>query len=221
MSNSFVLEAELRKDQGKGASRRLRLHEGKVPGIIYGAKKDAVAISLSANELAKASAHEAFYSHVLTIKLDGKEESTIIKDMQRHPARGDIMHADFLRIVKGQALTVNIPIHYVNEEQCVGVKMEGGVILHQILEVEISCLPKDLPEYIEVDMKDIHLDTILHLSDIKLPKGITINELQYGEDHDHPIASVHKPKTQVEEDADTTETQDAAEDKADEDKAED
>ena len=195
MSDAFVVNAELREDQGKGASRRLRRLEGKVPAILYGSKDKApVALSLKENEIKKSLENEAFYSHILTIAYDGKEESAILKDLQRHPSRGDVMHADFLRVSKDQAIHVHVPLHFINEEACVGVKMGGGVISHQMVEVEVICLPGDLPEYIEVDMTAIEVETIVHLSDLKLPAGVTIAALQQGEDHDLPVCSVHKPK---------------------------
>jgi large subunit ribosomal protein L25 len=213
MSDSFVVEAELRADQGKGASRRLRRLEGLVPAILYGTKaKKPVALSLKSNKLRRALEEEAFYSSILTIKFDGKEESAILKDLQRHPATNEVMHADFLRVSKNQAIHVNVPLHFINEEACVGVKMGGGVISHQMSDVEIICLPGDLPEFIEVDMIEVENDTIIHLSDIVLPKGVTIAALQQGEDHDLPVCSVHTPKgaaVDADEDAD-----DAEEDKA-------
>ncbi len=191
----YVVNAELREDQGKGASRRLRRLEGKVPAILYGTKsKKPVALSIKDNEIKKSLENEAFYSHILTIKFDGKEENAILKDLQRHPSRGDVMHADFMRVSKNQAIHVNVPLHFINEESCVGVKMGGGAISHQMVEVEIICLPGDLPEYIEVDMKDVEIDTIVHLTDLELPKGVTIAALQQGDDHDLPVCSVHKPK---------------------------
>ncbi|TNC81313.1 MAG: 50S ribosomal protein L25 [Oleiphilus sp.] len=195
MSDAFVVEAELREDQGKGASRRLRRLEGKVPAILYGTKsKKPVALSLKDNEIKKALENEAFYSHILTIKYGDKEESAILKDLQRHPSRGDVMHADFMRVSKNQAIHVNVPLHFINEEACVGVKMGGGIVSHQMVEVEIICLPGDLPEFIEVDMLEVELDTIVHLTDLVLPKGVTIAALQQGDDHDLPVCSVHKPK---------------------------
>jgi len=195
MTDAFIVNAELRADQGKGASRRLRRLEDKVPAILYGVNsKDPVTLSLRSNEIRKSLSNEAFYSHILTIKYDGKEESAILKDLQRHPARGDVTHADFLRVTKNQTIHVHVPLHFINEEACVGVKTAGGVIAHQMVEVEIICLPADLPEYIEVDMKDVEIETIIHLADLKLPKGVTIAALQQGEDHNLPVCSVHKPK---------------------------
>ncbi len=195
MSDAFVVNAELREDQGKGASRRLRRLEGKIPAVLYGGKsKKPVMLSLKDNEIKKSLENEAFYSHILTVKYDDKEESAILKDLQRHPSRGDVMHADFQRVSKNQAIHVQVPLHFINEESCVGVKMAGGIVSHQMTEVEIICLPGDLPEYIEVDMKDVELDTIVHLTDLQLPKGVTIAALQQGDDHDLPVCSVHKPK---------------------------
>ena len=195
MTNAYVVQAKLREDQGKGASRRLRRLEGMVPAILYGAGlKAPVALSIKDNELKKSLENEAFYSHILTIQFDGKEESAILKDLQRHPARGDVMHADFLRVSKNQTIHIHVPLHFINEDICVGVKAGGGAVSHQIVEVEIACLPADLPEYIEVDMKDVALDAIVHLSDLQLPKGVIIVALQQGGDHDLPVCSVHKPR---------------------------
>ena len=195
MSISYVVKAELREDQGKGASRRLRRLENKVPAILYGTKtKKPVSLSLKANEIKKSLENEAFYSHILTIEFDGKEESAILKDLQRHPSTGDVMHADFLRVSKNKPIHVNVPLHFINEEACVGVKMGGGKISHQIVEAEVVCLPADLPEFIEVDMLDVEVETIVHLSDLQLPKGVKIAALQHGADHDLPVCSIHKPK---------------------------
>jgi len=192
---SFVVNAEIREDQGKGASRRLRRLENKVPAILYGSKsKKPVSLSLKDNEIKKSLSNQAFYSHILTIKFDGKEESAILKDLQRHPSTGDVTHADFMRVSKNQVIHVNVPLHFINEEACVGVKMEGGKISHQMLEVEVICLPGDLPEFIEVDMIDVALDSIIHLTDLKLSKGVKIAALQHGDDHDQAVCSIHKPK---------------------------
>ncbi|WP_250655032.1 50S ribosomal protein L25/general stress protein Ctc [Alkalimarinus coralli] len=194
MTDAFVVNAEVRSDKGKGASRRLRRLENLVPAIIYGGDKEPVSLTLKHNEIIKSLENEAFYSHILTINVGGKEESAILKDLQRHPARDEILHADFLRVSKNQPINVHVPLHFTNEESCVGVKMEGGAIFHQATDVEITCLPGDLPEYIEVDMADVHVESIVHLSDLVLPKGVTIAALQQGEDHDLPVAAVHKPK---------------------------
>lgn len=200
MSAEFELNAELRTDLGKGASRRLRRLQNKVPAVLYGADKDPQAISLKANELDKALLNEAFYSHILTINLDGKAEQAVIKDLQRHPAKPIILHADFQRIDATHEIHMSVPLHYINEEKCKGVKLQGGKISHQMTEVEITCLAKDLPEYLEVDMTEVEVGTILHLSDIGLPEGVRIIALTQGDDHDLPIATVQTPKGGSDED---------------------
>ncbi len=205
MSDLFIVNAEVRADQGKGASRRLRRLDNKVPAILYGEGKDPVCLTLKQNEVVKSLENEAFYSHILTVKYDGKEESAILKDLQRHPATNMVTHADFMRVSKDHAIHVHVPLHFINEESSVGVKMGGGAVSHQMTEVEIICLPGDLPEYIEVDMKDVEVDQILHLSDIVLPKGVTIAALAHGEDHNLPIASIHKPKGSKADDEEATE----------------
>ncbi|SDX26392.1 50S ribosomal protein L25/general stress protein Ctc [Marinobacter mobilis] len=194
MSQEFVLEVALRDDQGKGASRRLRREEGKVPAIIYGGGKDATAISLRQNEMVKALENEAFYSHILTLKVDGKDESVILKDLQRHPYKPTLIHADFLRVDKDHEIHVNVPLHFVNEDTAPAVKTEGGKVSHQMTEVEVICLPQNLPEFIEVDITDVAMDQVLHLSDLKLPEGVRIAALQQGEDHNLPVLAIHKPK---------------------------
>ncbi|ARU55262.1 MAG: 50S ribosomal protein L25/general stress protein Ctc [Pseudomonadales bacterium] len=194
MSNEYVVEAELRADKGKGASRRLRRLENKVPAILYGENKEPVMLSLALNKIMQSLNNEGFYSHILTINYDGKSESAILKDLQRHPASNDVTHADFLRVSKDHAIHVNVPLHFINEAACAGVKTGGGVISHQMTEVEVICLPGDLPEFIEVDMTDVEAEQIVHLTDLTVPAGVTIAALQQGEDHDLPVVSVHKPK---------------------------
>jgi len=205
MSNAFVVNAEVRTDKGKGSSRRLRRTTNLIPAIIYGGKQEPVSLTLKHNEIIKSLESEAFYSHILTINIAGKEESAILKDLQRHPARDEIMHADFLRVSKDQPINVHVPIHFTNEENCIGGRMEGGAISHQASDVEITCLPGDLPEYIEVDMTDVHVESIIHLSDLVLPKGAAVTALKHGEDHDLPVASIHKPKGEKVEDEEATE----------------
>src|SRR5690606_10243944 len=168
----FRLIAQLRDDQGKGASRRLRRQAGLVPAIVYGGSKKPQNISLSHNELSKHLEHEAFYSHIITLTVDDKAEDVILKDLQRHPAKPVILHADFLRVSKTKKFSTSVPLHFINETSCKGVKMQGGVISHNMTQLEISCLPADLPEYIEVDLAEVELGQIVHISDLKLPKGV-------------------------------------------------
>ena len=211
----FVLNAKNRNEVGKGASRRLRRLAKEVPAIVYGGKNAPQKIALTHNELSLALNNEAFYSHILTLNIDDKSEDVILKDIQRHPAKPIILHVDFLRVSKTQKLTTRIPLHFINEEACVGVKIEGGIIAHTMTDLEIECLPADLPEYIEIDMTDISIGQIIHISDLAIPNGVESIALQHGEEHDLPVATVNKKKEEVVEDiiADDadTDTEDGAE----------
>jgi large subunit ribosomal protein L25 len=194
MSTDFTLHATGREETGKGASRRLRRLAGEVPAIVYGGKKGPAQIKLVHKDVMKSLENEAFYSHIIGLEIDGKSEDVILKDMQRHPAKNVIMHMDFLRVSKNTKLQTKVPLHFINEDICVGVKLGGGIVGHSMTELDIMCLPKDLPEYLEVDMTDVDLGQTLHISDIKLPKGVESVALSHGADHDLPIAAVNKPK---------------------------
>ena len=198
----FVLNAELRSDKGKGASRRLRRQADEVPAILYGAGKEPQPLSIRHQDLHKACESEAFYSNIITINVDGNAEDAILKDLQRHPARDRIMHADFLRILMDQEITVEVPLHFVNEETCVGVRQGGGNISHNMTSVEITCLPGDLPEFIEVDVEDVDVGSSIHMSELVLPQGLVIPSLQLGADHDHVVVSDNAPKRTEEIDED-------------------
>ena len=212
MSNDFKLNVKVRNDKGKGASRRLRRLDKEVPAIIYGGKSAPQSISLSQNEFDKALANEAFYSHIITLDVDGKSEDVILKDLQRHPAKPVILHADFLRVSKTQKLQTKVPLHFINEDNCVGVKLGGGLLSHNMTELDISCLPANLPEYLEVDVAAVEIGQILHISDIVLPEGVESVALSHGESHDLPIFTINKPKAVVEEETDVTDEAPAAED---------
>lgn len=191
--SEHTLAAVSRTVTGKGSSRRLRRLENLVPGIVYGGKAEPTQIAIAQNVFTKALEDESFYSSIVSLEIDGKAQNVILKDLQRHPAKPIILHADFMRVDAKTEIVVNVPLHFVNEEQCVGVKMQSGKIQHEASEVEVRCLPKDLPEYIEVDMTEIEAGTTLHLSDVTLPKGVVSTQLALGEGHDLPIASVKKP----------------------------
>ncbi len=194
----FELEAEVRHDMGKGASRRLR-RTNKVPAVVYGAGEDVVLLSLDHNKVVIALSHEATYSHILNLKVDKKSEKVILKAIQRDPAKPRIQHIDFLRVRADQKLHMHVPLHFVGDEEALGLK-EGGVISHIIADVEVSCLPADLPEFIEVDTSNLKLNETLHLSDLKLPKGVELVAFSHGvEDHDAPVVSIHKPRIIEEE----------------------
>ncbi len=199
MSVDFTLSAEVRSDYGKGASRRLR-KTNKFPGIIYGGGGNPTPITLDHNEVLNHFQHEAFFSHILTLKIDGSEEQAIIKDIQRHPYKQIVMHMDFQRVLMNEAISVRVPLHYLNEEACFGVKTEGGAINKIENDIGVSCLPGDLPEYIEVDLIDLKLGETLHLSDVKLPSGITATDYVEGDDdHDRAIVAVFQPRAAAEE----------------------
>jgi large subunit ribosomal protein L25 len=193
MSQDFDLIAEIREDQGKGASRRLR-REGKVPAIIYGAGRPPRQLAFDHNRVIQQLENESFYSSILNIKVGEKSQSAIVKDIQRHPSKRVIVHMDFQRIVADEKIKMNVPIHYLNGEESIGVKQEGGSVSQLVNDVEISCLPKDLPEYFEVDIAELGLNEMLHLSDIKLPEGVEIPELAHGPEHDHAIVSIQMIK---------------------------
>lgn len=195
--NDFEIVASAREVQGKGASRRLR-RTGFIPGILYGAGKDPVNIQLEHHDVVKHTDLEAFYSHILTLSLPTGSERVVLKDMQRHPYKAQVLHMDFLRINESEQLTMRIPLHFINEESCVGVKTGGGVISHVMTELEIVCLPRDLPEFIEIDVASLELGDALHLSDITVPEGVEIAALLQGGDPAQSVVSVQLPRIEVE-----------------------
>ncbi|WP_455384790.1 50S ribosomal protein L25/general stress protein Ctc [Acidihalobacter prosperus] len=193
MDMSFEIIAERRDDQGKGASRRLR-RAGRVPGILYGGSGEATPISVEARVLYKQLENEAFYSHILNVQLEGKTERAVLRDLQRHPSHPTLLHFDLQRVSDDQAIHVRVPLHFLNEETAPGVKQGGGMVSHHLSEVEVSCLPKDLPEAIEVDLGALELNASVHLSDLKLPAGVTLIELSHGEEHDQAVVSISAPR---------------------------
>lgn len=197
MSKGFDLVAELREDAGKGSSRRLR-REGKVPAIIYGGGKPPRALSFERNALMRNMEQEAFFSSVINVQVGKKEQPAILKDVQMHPAKRMVLHMDLQRIVATEKIRMSVPIHYLNEATAIGVKLGGGTVAHMYSEVDITCLPKDLPEYLEVDIGELELDQMLYLSNIPLPEGVEIPELAQGPDNDKPIVSIHIVKVAVE-----------------------
>jgi len=190
MSDDFDLIAEIREDQGKGASRRLR-HEAKVPAIIYGAGRPPRALVFDHNRVIQQLENESFYSSVLNIKVGEKSQAAILKDVQRHPAKPIVMHMDFQRIVADQEIKMSVPLHFIGEDVAPGVKQGGGAVSHLMNEVDIVCLPKHLPEFIDVDVSELELDAMLSLSDLKLPEGVSIPALAQGPEQDRPVVSIH------------------------------
>lgn len=215
MATEFKLQARSREVKGKGASRRLRRLAHEVPAIVYGSEKAPQNISLSHKDVAKALENEAFYSHIIGLEVDGKSEDVILKDVQRHPAKLLILHLDFMRVSKTKKLQTRVPLHFLNEETCVGVKQSGGIVSHSLTELEVQCLPQDLPEYIEVDMAAVDIGDMVHISDLKLPAGVESTDLLHGEEHDLPVATVIKPRAVIEEDEEAADTEAGADVTAD------
>lgn len=192
--SEFEIAAEIRSDLGKAASRRMRRLNNQVPAVIYGAHEDPVHITLPGNAINKALENEAFYSHILTIDVAGKKTKAVLRDIQRHPYKPKVEHLDFMRVSAKEAITMTVPIHFEGEDQAPGLK-EGATFSHNIAELEIRCLPADLPEYIAVDVSKMELDDVIHLSEIKAPKGVEILALATVTDHahDHAVVSLHVP----------------------------
>ena len=211
MSTNFTINAKSREDTGKGASRRLRRLTGEVPAIIYGGKKNAEKISILHKDITKALENDAVYSSIISLSIDGKAEDTIIKDIQRHPAKQVILHMDFLRVSKTTKLQTRVPLNFINEDICVGVKLGGGLIAHTMTDIEVSCLPKDLPESIDVDMTEVDVGQIVHLSDLTLPDGVESVSLSQGADYDLTVATVNKQKAvEIDEPSESESTEDTS-----------
>ena len=190
MAEDIVVRAEFREHLGKGASRRMRRLEDRTPGVLYGAGVAPVPLSIQYNELAKAMQEEAFFSKILRLQVGDATQACVLREVQRHPATEKVQHIDFLRIREDVPIHLHVPLHFINEDQCVGVKLGGGLLAHNLIEVEVSCLPKDLPEFLEVDVAELQVGASLHLSDLTPPSGVAIVALGLGGDHDIPIVSV-------------------------------
>ena len=193
---TIEINAVKRDAKGTGASRRLR-HAGAVPGVVYGGGKDAITIELNAKDLFMEFRHEAFHASVLTLILDGKKESVLLRDFQMHPVRNTIQHVDFQRVSATEKIHVKVPFHFVNADVAPGVKLGGGIVAHVLTEADVSCLAKDLPEFIEVDVASLEIGHSIHLSQIKLPKGVEFVQLAHGDDA--AVASIAKTRGGVSE----------------------
>lgn len=187
----FEIQCEARDARGRSENRRLR-RLGKVPAVIYGGGKDASAVTLDHNLLERHMKHPAFYTSILTVKVDSETHSVVVKDVQRHPARPEVTHLDFQRIVEDEEINLHVPIHFIGEEVAKGVKEQGGVMEHLATDLEISCLPKHLPEFIDVDVSHLEMNQILHMSDLKLPEGVKLVALEH--DQDLPVVTVSQPR---------------------------
>jgi large subunit ribosomal protein L25 len=192
MKTSFELVAEFRETQGKGASRRLR-HEGKVPAILYGGHADARALTLSHQKLLIMLDNERFYSTILSLKVGDQTQAAILKDVQRHPFKNAIVHIDFQRVEENEKIRISIPLHFTGAAVSPGVKTQGGIVSHMRNETEVSCLPKDLPEFIEVDISGLSLNESIHLSQLKVPAGVTLVDLVKD---DAAVVAIHSPRAE-------------------------
>jgi large subunit ribosomal protein L25 len=199
---SFNLEAEKRELQGSANNRRLR-RQGRVPAVIYGGGKDPVHVSLNHMRLLREMQEEAFYTTVLSIRVGSVSEAAVVKDVQRHPAKPQLLHLDFQRVVEDEELTLHVPIHFIGEAKAKGVKDQGGVIEHLITDVEVTCLPRHLPEFLELDISAMELNQMLHLSDIPLPEGVTVVALAH--DQDQPVVSISPPRREEAEEVEEEE----------------
>jgi large subunit ribosomal protein L25 len=192
----FELSAEVRDVKGKGASRRLR-RDGKVPAVMYGAGKDPVMLSLEHNALYLQVKNEAFYSSILTVKTGKEQEQAVLRDIQMHPYKPRIAHIDLQRVSATEKIHMRVPLHFLNQETAPGVKQQGGIVSHLMTEIDITCLPKDLPEFLTVDMGGMALNDSVHLSDIKLPDGVAITSVVHGGD-DLAVAAITAVREEVE-----------------------
>ena len=197
MATIHEIPAESRKDEGKGASRRLRLAQ-KVPAILYGSTQEPASIQLDHNTVWLASQNEWFYSAILDLTLDGKTQKVLLRDMQRHPFKAQLLHLDFQRVDENKAIRIRVPLHFLNQEKSPAGKMAGVLISHAMTDVEISCLPKDLPEFISVDLTELKVGDIVHMSDLKLPNGVEVPELRLGKEHDSAVVTAQEMKVEVE-----------------------
>ena len=197
MATIHEIPAESRTDEGKGASRRLR-QTGKVPAIVYGGSEAPAAIQLHHNTVFLASHNEWFYSSLLDLKVDGKAQKVLLRDMQRHPFKPQLLHLDFQRVDENTAIRIRVPLHFVNQEKSPAGKTSGVLVSHALTDIEISCLPRDLPEYIEVDLAELNIGDIVHISDLKLPNGVEIPELRLGKEHDAAVVTAQELRAEVE-----------------------
>jgi large subunit ribosomal protein L25 len=196
---TFELEVEPREVHGKGASRRLRRLDNMVPGIVYGGEETPASIMIPHHKVLKALSNEAVFSHILTLSLKGKKQKVVLKDVQRHPYNSRVAHMDFMRIDENKAITMHVPLHFLGQDVCPGVVLEGGIVTHHMVEVEVKCLPKDLPEFIEIDLTNAPLDTVVHLSQLTLPKNVDLISVVHSAEDDLPVVSIHKSRRPADE----------------------
>ncbi|WP_251358070.1 50S ribosomal protein L25/general stress protein Ctc [Kangiella sp. TOML190] len=212
--SDFTLNATKRSDIGKGASRRLRREANMIPAVVYGGKEDATSITLSHNQVIRFLEEESFYSSIINLDIEGEVEEVLLKDLQRHPFKPKVLHMDLKRIVRGQEMHANVPLHFNNEEDAPGVK-EGGVVSHQITSVEVICMPRHLPEYISVDMGAVEMGGVVHLSEISLPEGVRLAAFEQDDAQDLTVANIVPPTVSASSDDEEAEEAAAEEPAAD------
>ncbi|WP_424682473.1 50S ribosomal protein L25/general stress protein Ctc [Frateuria sp. YIM B11624] len=197
MAQTHEIKAQSRTDEGKGASRRLR-HAAMVPAVVYGANQPPQSIQIEHNTILLAAKNEWFFSSILDLNVDGKVQKVLVRDWQKHPFKQQMLHMDFLRVNENEAIRVNVPLHFLNQEKSAAGKTSGVVISHNLTEVEVSCLPANLPEFIELDLADLKPGEIVHLSQVKLPKGVSLPALHLGADHDIAVVTANTVKEEAE-----------------------
>lgn len=210
MSESFEIAAATRSSLGTGYARRVR-RLGQVPGILYGAGKEPTPIELNHNEVKLHLAHEAFYSHILTLKVDSKAEKVVLKDLQRDPTSSNVTHMEFQRVSDTTKIRMHVPLHFSGEETAPGVKTGGGIFMHLMNHADVVCMAKHLPEFIEIDVSQMNVGDSIHLSEVKLPTGVKFAALLQGSSHDLPVVSIHLPRAAVEETTEAAEPAEGAE----------
>jgi len=209
--SDITLNASARQLAGKGASRRLRRLNNEIPAIIYGLDKDPETISILHKDIYHAAQDEAFFSSIISLSVDGNSQQVLLKDLQRHPAKDVLMHADFLRVDANTEIVVNVPLHFINEDSCPGVKNESGNAVHGMTEIEVACLPADLPESIDVDLAGMSVGDAIHVNELKLPSGLSIPALESNEEYGAiPVVSIQASRAALEDEAEEGEA-DAAE----------
>ncbi|MCY3885093.1 MAG: 50S ribosomal protein L25/general stress protein Ctc [Gammaproteobacteria bacterium] len=194
MPDLMTIDASQRDEVGTSTARRIRRQRDQVPGVLYGGGEDPIHFLIDYRHIAKAVEDEAFFSQVLSLSLGDKPVQVVLRELQRHPSNERVVHVDFLRVQEDRELQVSIPFHFLNEEACVGVKLNGGMVSKNLTEVQVSCLPRDLPEFIEIDLEDLDIGDAVHLSDIELPPGVSFVVLTHGDGRDDQIVNVHMPR---------------------------
>ena len=202
MEDALSLEVQARDPEGSNSARRLRRLEDRVPGVLYGAGREPASFSLESRVLVKAMESEAFFSQIIELVMGARRQRVVLRDVQRHPATDRVIHIDFLRIQEDQVMHMAVPIHFLNEDRCQGVKVDGGIIARNLIEVEVACLPKDLPQYIECDLGELRVGHSVHLSDLELPERVRAVALMHGSEHDTSVVSVQPPRGGLEQETD-------------------